>query len=763
MFEGLFQFLFKYRPVVFERGELAFDAPWPIALVLLAGAAAALPAVVIYTRPQARLRTPDRALLAGLRLAVLGILVFCLARPMLVIATVVPQQNFLGILIDDSRSMQIADEGEQPRSEFIHETFGPEGSELVAALGDRFKLRFFRFSETVQRLGDVGELTFTGRRTDLARALDAARRELAAVPLAGLVLITDGADNADAPLTEILLQLAAGRVPVHTVGLGAQRFAKDIALERVATPRTVLQGSSVAVDLTVAHSGFGGETVRLTVEDAGRIVSAQDVRLPGEGETAPVRVHFTANEVGPRLFRFRAAAQPGEAVSQNNVLEALVFVDSGERKILYFEGEPRFEVKFVRRAIADDENLRVVVLQRTAENKFYRIGVDDPSELAGGFPKVREELFRYDGLILGSVEASFFTHDQLGMITEFVGQRGGGLLALGGRHAFARGGYAGTPLAEALPIVLDSDASSDGGSFFAEVKVGLTPYGRGHTVTQLAEDVESSEARWKELPELSMLNPLREVKPGASTLLTGRAADLSDPLVVLAHQRYGRGRAMAFPVQDSWLWQMHADIPVDDMTHETFWRQLLRWLVSGVTDRVAVTSSLDRVERGAPVTITAEVSDSGYIRLNGAEVVANVTTPGGLEREVPMEWTVERDGEYRASFLAEEDGLYEVRVQAQQAGVPLGSAESYVQAGDLQTEYFDAEMRASLLERIADETGGRFYTPATIGTLPEDVSFTESGTTVHEERDLWDMPVLFLMLVGLIAAEWGYRRQRGLA
>jgi uncharacterized membrane protein len=762
MVDWLFVALFKYRLVVFERGDLVFDAPWPLAVVLLAGAAVAVPATVIYARTHGRLERRDRVILAGLRLGAIAVLVFCLARPMLVIATVVPQQNFLGILVDDSRSMRIPDQSGAPRGNYVGAQFSPDGSELLSGLSERFKLRFFRFAEHIERVDDVGALGYAGRRTDLGQALHSARRELAGVPLAGLVVLTDGADNSGTPLTETLLQLKAAGVPVHTVGLGSERFEKDIALRRVAPPRAVLRGSSVSVDVTVTQSGFGRETVRLTVEDAGRILSSQDVRLPAGDEPVTVPVHFTAEESGPRVFRFRIEPHEDEIVTENNTLEALIVVEDDRRKILYFEGEPRFEVKFLRRAIAEDENLHVVVLQRTAENKFYRLDVDDPDELEGGFPDTREELFAYDGLILGSVEASFFTLDQLRMIGEFASQRGGALLTLGGRHAFVEGGYAGTPLAEALPVVLQQDAANEH-RFFAEVKVELTPFGRSHPVTQLAASADESEARWKELPPLSTLNPLGEVKPGASTLLLGRTEDATDSYVVLAYQRYGRGKVVAFPVQDSWQWQMHADVPLDDLTHETFWRQLLRWLVSDVTDHVRALTSADRTERGIPVTVTAEVTDSGYVRVNGAEVFATVTAPSGDVRRVPMEWTVERDGEYRTEFAPEEDGLYEISVQAEQEGTSFGQARSFVQVGDMHAEFFDAEMQAGLLQRVAEETGGHFYTPATVGSLPEDVSFTESGTTVHEERDLWDMPVLLILLLGLFGAEWGYRRTRGLA
>ena len=762
MLEALFRYLFKYRPVVFERGDLVFDPPWPIGVVVAVGIVVGGLAIAAYARTAKRVGRRDRTVLAALRLGAIAVLVFCLTRPILVIATVVPQQNFLGVLIDDSQSMRITDADGRARSEFVREQFAPEEGRLLTALSDRFKLRLFRFSEGVRRLGSIDELSYAGERTDLGRALGQAHRELGAVPLAGLIVVSDGAHNAGQSLTDALLQLQASGVPVYTVGVGLERFKRDIELRRADAPHTVLKGSSIAVDLTFAQSGFDGETVQLTVEDAGRIVQTREIRFSGDDEAKTVRVHFEVSESGPRLFRFRVAPQSGETVRENNVLETLIVVEDATRKILYFEGEPRFEVKFIRRAIAEDENLRVVTLQRTAEDKFYRLDVDDPEELAGGFPRTREELFRYHGLILGSVEASFFTHDQLRMINEFIEQRGGGLLALGGRLAFERGGYAHTPLADALPVVIDEPEPSDT-SFFADVKVGLTQFGRTHAVTQLHSDAEASEARWRELPELSTLNRVTQVKPGASTLLTGRTSDRSEPLVVLAYQRYGRGKAIVFPVQDSWLWQMHADIPLDDLTHETLWRQLLRWLVSDVPDRVSVVLSTDRVEAGTAVAVTALVTDSGYVDLNGAEVMATVTSPSGDETAVPMEWTVERDGEYRARFVPTEEGLHEIRVEARQGQVFLGEGEAYVQVGDLAREYFDATMRAPLLRRIAEETGGRFYTPQTIATLPEDVSFTESGATVYEERDLWDMPLLLILLLGLVGAEWVYRRRRGLA
>ena len=446
-------------------------------------------------------------------------------------------------------------------------------------------------------------------------------------------------------------------------------------------------------------------------------------------------------------------------VTQNNVRESLIAVDDRRDKILYFEGEPRFEVKFLRRAVEDDENLQVAILQRTAENKFMRFNVDGPDDLVGGFPRTRAELFQYRGIILGSIEANHFTPDQLRMLADFVNHRGGGLLMLGSRRSFAEGGYAGTPVADVLPVVVGEPRGDGEETFFVEVAVETTRAGATHASTQIADTEELSAARWRELPPITIVNPITEVKPGATTLLTGADSDL----VVLAFQRYGAGKSMAFPVQDSWTWQMHADIAVDDMTHETYWRRLLRWLIDGVPDRVVTELPQDRVQPGEPATILASVGDANFEELNNSLVVASVTHPNGEFTDVPMEWTAQRDGEYRATFTPSTEGFYEVRVEALAGDELLGEDVTYLQVAPSDAEFHDSTMRAPLLERLAVETGGRFYTAETASSLADEIQYVGGGVTVVEEHDLWDLPILLLLLAGLVLGEWSFRRFRGLA
>jgi uncharacterized membrane protein len=488
--------------------------------------------------------------------------------------------------------------------------------------------------------------------------------------------------------------------------------------------------------------------------------------FPATGEAVVTRVSFKADQAGARQFQFRTAPQRDEAVAENNHRRALIQVDDRVEKILYFEGEPRFELKFLRRAVAGDKNLQLVVLQRTAENRFSRFELDEPGELEGGFPTKREDLFHYDGLILGSIEASFFTHDQLRLISEFVSERGGGFMMIGGRRSFSEGGWRGTPVAELLPVVLSpewSPETSEGEPFFADVTVEPTAWGRSHPALQLASTEEASLEIWQRLPKLSTFNPLSQLKPGATSLLAGKGEGLPAEQVVLAYQRYGRGKSLAWSVHDSWHWQMHADIPVEDQTHETLWRQMLRWLVSYVPEPVEVTVASDMVAPGQRVEVRAEVHDRGFLPVNNANVTATVEKPDGETLAVPLDWTVEKDGEYVGGFAAEEEGRYGVRVEAGTRERSLGEGGAWVQAAPLESELYDAQLRRDSLERLATETGGRFYDRDSARGVADDLAFSREGSTLLERRDLWDMPIVFVLLATLLGVEWGLRRRWGLA
>ncbi len=758
--DAVLTLLFKYPSRVWERGEVVWGPVLPLWAIALAAAVVLLVSSWGYLRVTGLSRA-HRLALGTLRALALGLVVACLLRPTLVVASAVPQRNVLAVLLDDSRSMALRDLGDGTRAAAVERAFA-DSAALVRALGERFALRFYRFAADVRPASGAGGLRALGTRTDLASALDGVRQELSGTPLAGVIVATDGADNGGRDLAPAVLAMRARRIPVHTVGVGLERFARDVAIERVALPARPLAGANLLADVTLRLRGVAGERVTLTAEADGRLVASEVVTLPAREESMRARLRLAEIAPGTHRISVRAAALDRETVTENNEAHGVVQVRAGPDRILYVEGEPRPELGFVRRAIATDSALQLVALLRSAEQKFLRLGVRDSLELAGGFPASREELFAYRGLILGSIEASFFSPDQLRMLGEFVSKRGGGLLALGGRSAFAEGGYRGTPLAEVLPVALDRAPRGEEAAPL-ELRVRPTAAGLAQAALQLRASDTASARRWDSLPPLTVVNALGSLRPGATAWLTGRREGESVDEPMLATQRFGRGAATILAAQDTWLWRMHHDIAVEDLTHVTLWRQLARTLTEESPERVETAVVPGRVAPGEPVELRVRVADEQFNDVNDASVVATVTSPSGRTTEVPLDWSLTEDGAYVGRFVAEEAGLHAVAAEARTPRDTTRGPEAALLADDQGADVEQAELRAPLLRRIADETGGRYYPLAEAGRLVEDVAYTESGVTVREALDLWDMPIVFLVLALLLGAEWGIRRARGLA
>jgi len=761
--DALFQLFFSHAPATLAQGDVRWASGPLTAMAALLALGAAVAALTTYRKARAGTGR-DRAVLLSLRLALILVLALCLLRPTLVVRAAVEQQNVVGVLVDDSASMQIGDVNGASRSTRALAAFIAPDGDVSAALRQRFTVRPFRVTSTATTVSGVEGFTADGSETRLADALQAARQALSGLPVAGLVLVSDGVDTTDQPLDEALLALRAEGLPVFTVGVGADTLSRDVQVERVTLPRRVLKGSTLLVDITLRHEGLGGRSLTLDVEDDGRLIATQPLTLPQTSRPLTVPVRVTLDEAGPRVIRVRVPPLDGELVTGNNVREVLVTVEERREKILYFEGEPRFELKFLRRAVADDGQLDVVTLQRTADNKYLRLGVDSADELVTGFPRTREELFAYRGLILGSIAAGALTGDQLKMVAEFADVRGGGVLALGGARALGEGGYGGTAVGEALPLVLEAGARAASGSrpgILQRVLVQPTSDGARAAVTRLAADAEASRARWATLPPVTTINRIGAVKPAATVLLSGRTAGGVD-VPVLTQQRYGRGRTMVFTPQDSWVWQMHASIAVDDMTHETLWRQMLRALVDEVPDAVDVRLSADRVTPGGSVDVVATVVDAAFVPLNDVTVRATVTGPAGDAVDVPLTWTGTRPGEYRGRVTIPDQGWHEISVEGLRGTASAGRAVTHVRGAAGDAEFFDAGRQVPALQRIAEATGGRYYDIADTGSLAEALRYTGRGVTRVEEHELWQMPIVLLLVLVLMAAEWACRRRVGL-
>jgi hypothetical protein len=348
------------------------------------------------------------------------------------------------------------------------------------------------------------------------------------------------------------------------------------------------------------------------------------------------------------------------------------------------------------------------------------------------------------------------------MLADFVSVRGGGLMVLGGRASLSEGGYAGTPLADVLPLTISAGSINLDGPA-TPVRVRPTRAGDVHAALQLGATLAASRARWDSLPPLTTVNRLGALRAGATLLLAGTADGGRSDVPILAWQRYGRGMSAVFGVQDSWLWKMDTGIPVDDVTHQTLWRQLVRWLVDDAPAPFEIMASPSRVAPGEPVSLRARVSTPFFADVNDATVAVTITSPTGATTTVPLEWTLRDDGTYAARFTPTDTGRYVLDATSARGRDTVQRATSSLLVDERGADVAQAELRTALLRRIADETGGRYYPLADAGQLAEDAVFTDAGVTVREAKDLWDMPAVFLLVALLLGAEWGYRRWRGLA
>ena len=195
--------------------------------------------------------------------------------------------------------------------------------QLITALRDKFQVRLFRFGSALQRIENPASLGFEAVETRVGDAVMAARQELDAVPLSGLVVLSDGADNASQAVADELQTLRARNVPVFTVGVGEERFARDAEIERVELPRQILEGTSFVANVVIRQRGFEGDRVPLVIEDEGRVIAREEIELPPDGAAAPVRVPVTLRDAGARTLRFHIPVQNNEQVTQNNTFEGM--------------------------------------------------------------------------------------------------------------------------------------------------------------------------------------------------------------------------------------------------------------------------------------------------------------------------------------------------------------------------------------------------------------------------------------------------------
>ena len=763
--DQLVRFLFGHEQAVFTNGRFGFDVRPGVLLLLLLILSIGAFIYFIYLRPRVRLSKGTTAALIALRVALLTMMVVLLLRPVVVVSSVIPRSSYVAMVVDDSVSMKLRDvPGGATRLESVKQALLNTGQDsFLNQLERKFKTNLYGFSGGLARLKDSNDLYGEGRTSDLAGALEETIKRSSGMPLSAVVLATDGASNVPRDLAGVLRELRARDIPVFTVGVGNTARPMDAELARVNMPRRVLVGSRLNIETIVGLSGYGATKVLLSVREDGRAVKTEEVNLRGN-DTQAVNIEITPTTPGIHRYTVEVTPLDGELTVDNNKQDSLVEVIEGPLRILHVEGEPRWELGKIRESIQPTEkNVTLVSLQRTGENKFYRQGVGNQAELATGFPKTEEELFSYHGLIIGSVEAGFFTADELRNIEAFVARRGGGLLAIGGRLSFDGGKYKGTTIDELLPVSLTGGPVDDANSFAPYYKPVLTGAGQAHPITRLNEDRGANQKAWNEMPPISVSQILTNVKPGASVLLEARRVEGSAQVApLLVQQRYGRGQTLALTAADTWRWRMKMD--AKNNAHETFWRQMLRYLVSSTPQQIEIGTEKEVYALDDNVNIVADIRDKRFNAVGDARATARVTKPSGVIFDVLLKFTtLNAVNTYAGEFKADELGQHRIELVGTSTSLGTLSAKSNMLVSDLNREYYGAAQNSDLLKRISAETGGKYYTPAEAQKLLDDLIYRQTPYSERVTKDLWDMPVNFMLIIGLLSAEWFLRKREGLA
>ncbi|MCY3837707.1 MAG: hypothetical protein OXH09_03490 [Gammaproteobacteria bacterium] len=788
-----FEWLFKYPREAYAQGELAFAGDFG---VLWWGAVAVLLTLgVVFGRRVARFSMLQRATVYLLQIAAIAVLLTLIAEPVLEVTRLAPGANTVAVLVDSSQSMALpAGTNDETRMEVAKRLISDE----IESASRGSEVALFHFGDALQQAGTVAEVQAEGDRSRLLESLTDLATHYDQGALATVIVVTDGAHNGGSVGWETLAETG---IPVHSIGVGPADIPGDVELAELVLPSRASPHTQVAAHLVIRHSSRDADgKIRLRVLDGESVLAAESVTLDPSSPTIATDILFPVGGAGLREVTVALEAPPDDPLPGNNVQSALLDVDRERYRVLYLEGEPRWEFKFIRRATAEDDDIELVTWLRTTPRKTYRQGTSDPDELADGFPESLEALYGYDMVIIGSLPATSLNDEQHDWLARFVAERGGGLLAIAGRQALDNGGWDVKPMAQALPVTVARPSeylSYRRGNY----RVHPTDDGLRSVLTDIGGE-ESRERNWETLPMLADHQQLGTPKPGATVILEAfggierRGADVvvrgSPAKPLLVTQPYGYGRTAVLATASTWRWRMRT--PPDDTRHSLFWRHLIRHFAGSALPRRRLSLAAD----GDALDVRVALKNPRFEPLTDTAVTVQVTPPDGESFEVALP-RIAGESTFGETIPAATPGIYRVEmagisggapqteggrpdaldsvnshdvdmqvasgetpgVAAGRLGYPRDALAALARVGETNLEQFAATLNEPLLRRVAETTGGAYWRPDDLSGLADALAFSSAGIHERQQLPLWNAPFLFVLLVLLKCAEWSLRRYWG--
>lgn len=769
---------------------------WVLPGLILGGL---LTLLVIWSWTRGRVSATTGIVGAAIKIAAIVLLVLILIEPMRSETRPEPGANLFLVMADNSQSLGIRDQGEeQTRGDLLKEALG-RTSDWQVRLSQDFDTRRYLFDRRVKAVPDFSELSADGEGSSLLNSLRVVARRYEGRPNAGMLLFTDG--NA----TDIGDELPddPNLPPIYPVVLGKDETKKDISVTRVSASQTNFEAAPVSISAEVVSYGYAGETIVVQLlEESGKLLEEQRVANVADDQPFALQFQTKPNTRGIHFYKVRAFAmdqeeqfknpeKSEEATLANNLRHVLVDRAGGPYRVLYVSGRPNWEFKFLRRAIADDNEVDLVGLVRIAkrEPKFtfrdrdddsnplfrgfgadkeqaeqydepvlVRFGTENQEELRNGFPKAPDELFRYHAIILDDLEAEFFTQDQKSLVQQFVSQRGGGFLMLGGQESFAKGDYDRTPIGELLPVYVEGQFETPPSEAY---KLTLTRDGMLEPWVRSRATEKEEQTRLAKMTPFKTINRVPSIKPAARVLSQVVSADGQAMHPALVVQQFGKGRTAALLIGDYWRWQLRrTDSKDEDLAKN--WRQTLRWLVADVPQRVEVSVERKPNEPSQPVVLQIKLHDEKFRPLDNANVVAEITPPDGKKLTLTAEATT-TTGEYAITYVPRSAGVYRATVKATAADASeIGQRETGWVAEPATEEFKALKPNREFLERLAQKTGGEVIELDELEDFVVALPTRKVPITEQRINPVWHTWPVFLCALGLLVSEWGLRRWKGL-
>ncbi|MGB2820022.1 MAG: glutamine amidotransferase [Phycisphaerae bacterium] len=750
----------------------------PRGAVLAIGMSTIMWAVRSYRRTTSPVRQRVRALLLGLRILAVLLLTTWAIRPALEYRHKEDIKTVLLVCADTSSSMQRADAGETARSD--QPGTGPEPVSRILAvrealnsrrrdlahLADKADLELISFSASAEApesfASDLGWSLFSLRSADgPATALGDALAEAFELhvgqqrKVSAIILISDGCNNtADVMEPGKLAALMGSRnVPIHTVGVGSERATgttKTLNVRDLAAPDEVEAFNRLPVTAVIETIGLESRRVKVTCRFGDEEVGSEMLVVDRLRSSQPVR--FVHVPLSAGFHRVRVAAEiVGEApkdIAGQGDAGKLVHVVDREMRVLYVEGKFRYEAKYIARALMAARRFTVdrrVLLQPLMASR--------PTPLSENL----DDWLAYHAIIFGDVGAAHFTRRQLEIIREVVGKYGKGFCMIGGANSFGGGGWADTPIADVLPIDLETSKLQ----IDSPIKVVPTREGRESDMMRLEETGANVAADWDKLDLLPGANRLGGLKPAATVL-----AETPQGIPLIVTQPYGKGRAAAIALDTTWRWVLTKKDTAD--LQRRFWRQVALFLAAPkgtvwvVTDKTNY--DLRRLRHGTEVIrISAGVEDSRGRPLLDAPAQVRLAGPDGKETSISLQ----KDGKIRRGQLLPptKPGVYTLKIDTRVGGKAL-AAEHRFEVLHRDLESLEVLANHDLLRRMSSLSGGKFVTLDRFGNLLKDLRVTtkteKRDTVTHVKLSQSLRWPIIVAIILLMCAEWAFRKRKGL-